>query len=173
LQPSLVAKLRTEPPAYHGEANLLLRRAEREPDQRLVGPETRTFGVNGRKVVSVTQEKDLLRVTLIERRPSFASDNGGQVIGMIVVSAQNPAGFWLVDRAGGRASRATSVRSEAVRASTVEVRRTVLSFPTHVAANEWLTQPEGLEGAVLAKVSYRDAERLTRVAETAQVELKP
>jgi hypothetical protein len=173
IQPALIEKLRADPPAYRAEATLLLRQARREPDQRLFGPEARTFGANGRRVVNVTWEKDILAVTVLERRPTFLPENSGRVLGTIVLSTPNPASFWLLDRAGARASRATDMRSEALRASTVEIRRTVLRIDTKEPANAWLTAKENRDAATLAVVNYPEREQFTRIAVTGRVEVKP
>ena len=163
-------RMRAEAPAFRGEVSMVLRKAAMEPEQALRAGERTTVGARISRIVAVKREQNALWVTVVESAPALASFASGRAFGMLILA--DPArAYWVLDRARGRAVRGNEASSNAVRAGTVEIRRTVLKFATEWDASAWLADAKEEEGAKLATVSYREVERFTRVAAVERLEV--
>ena len=163
-------RMATEAPAFRGEVSLLLRKAVMEPELALRAGERSTVGTRIGRVVAVKRGENAVWVTLVESTPALASFSSGRALGMMIL-ADPQRTHWVLDGARGRVVRGNVESSNAVRAGTVEIRRTVVKFDTARETNRWLADEKGTDGANLATVGYRDMESFKRVVAVERLEV--
>jgi hypothetical protein len=168
LPPSVAARMHREPPSYLLRAHFYLYRPA------VVGETTPRVGAtlagdpDHLRLVRLGFDKDRLTITMVERRSLLFWDVGqiDPVSAFLMIRGgwQTQPQYFLVNRGRGNVSDHQRRGWSAARVGTVGIFWQTLSFSApqdYHGEGKWVSQAGWFDGATLAKVAFREEERIT------------